>query len=86
MKGTELVGKGLDAIGGGTSGMTRTDAVLGSTLGEIAPLGLGNGFFGKKSKDLDINEKCKNTMSMRGSSYVGAVNGWTSADQKSRKK
>lgn len=86
MKGTELVGKGLDTIGGGTSGMTRTDAVLGSTLGEMTPLGLVNGFFGKKSKSLDINEKSNNTMSTIGSSYGGAVNDWNNAFQKSRKK
>lgn len=86
MKGVELTGKGLDAIGGGTSGMTRTDAVLGSTLGEMTPLGLVNGFFGKKSKSLDLNEKSNNTMSTIGSSYGGAVNDWNNAFQKSRKK
>ena len=53
MKGGKLLSKGLDAIGAGTSGMTKTDAVLGSTLGSFTPLGAINGIFGKKSKQVN---------------------------------
>nr|DAU17865.1 MAG TPA: hypothetical protein [Bacteriophage sp.] len=49
MKGGSLLGKGVNALGGGTDGMTSTDAILGSSFLSLTPLGLINGFGGKKA-------------------------------------
>ena len=49
MKGGSFLGKGMNALGGGTSGMTSTDAILGSSFLSITPIGLINGFGGKKA-------------------------------------
>ena len=86
MKGGTLLSKGLDAIGAGTSGMTKTDAVLGSTLGSFTPLGVVNGIFGKKSKQVNSGIQSDEALGSVGSSYGGTVNDWVNADSKSRKK
>ena len=53
MKGGSLLGKGINAIGGGTDGQTTLDSVLGSSFLNLTPLGLINGFFGKKSNNFE---------------------------------
>jgi len=52
MKGGALLGKGMNALGGGTDGMTTTDAILGSSFLNLTPLGLINGFGGQKAKTI----------------------------------
>ena len=86
MKGGTLLSKGLDAIGAGTSGMTKTDALLGSTLGSFTPLGAVNGIFGKRSKQVNSNIQSNEALENVGSSYGGTVNDWVNAESKSRKK
>jgi len=49
MKGIGLLNKGVQRLGGGTDGMTKTDAWLNSSLLGLTPLGLINGFAGKKA-------------------------------------
>ena len=50
MKGGALVNKALNKwTGSGTDGMTNTDAILGSNFFGITPIGLINGWGGKKS-------------------------------------
>lgn len=49
MKGGALLNKGIGRLGGGTDGMTTTDAILGSSFLGLTPLGLINGFGGKKA-------------------------------------
>lgn len=50
MKGGALVNKALNKwTGSGTSGMTNTDAILGSNFFGLTPIGLINGWGGKKS-------------------------------------
>ena len=48
LKGLGVANKLVGKLGGGTDGMTNIDAILGSSL--LTPLGLINGFGGKKSK------------------------------------
>ena len=50
LKGLGIANKLVGKLGGGTDGMTNTDAILGSSLLGLTPLGLINGFGGKKSK------------------------------------
>jgi len=49
MKGLGLLNKGIQRLGGGTDGMTKTDAWLSSSLLGWTPLGMINGFGGKKA-------------------------------------
>lgn len=49
MKGGKFLGKGINALGGGTDGMTNTDAILGSSFLSLSPLGLINGFGGSRA-------------------------------------
>ena len=70
MKGGALLGKGLNAIGGGTDGMTTADAILGSSFLNLTPFGLINGFGGKKA---DTIVKDYDTWSNAGSSYDGSL-------------
>ena len=56
MKGNALLSKGVSALGGGTDGMTNVDALLGSNFFQMTPMGLINGFFGKRSHTLDNGE------------------------------
>ena len=50
LKGLGVANKLVGKLGGGTDGMTNADAILGSSLLGLTPLGLINGFGGKKSK------------------------------------
>lgn len=83
MKGGSLLGKGLNALGGGTNGMTTTDAILGSSFLSLTPLGLVNGFGGKKA---DTITKDNEAFSQVGSSYTGSESTVNEALQKSGKK
>lgn len=69
MKGRALLSKGLNALGGGTNGMTSTDAILGSSFLSLTPLGLVNGFGGKKANTIT---KDNEAFAQVGSSYTGS--------------
>lgn len=83
MKGGALLGKGINALGGGTDGMTNTDAILGSSFLSLTPLGLVNGFGGKKA---DTITKDNEAFAQVGSSYTGSESSVNDALQKSGKK
>lgn len=68
-KGGALLGKGVNALGGGTDGMTSTDAILGSSFLSLTPIGLVNGFGGKKA---DTITKDNEAFAQVGSSYTGS--------------
>lgn len=57
MKGGSLAGKLVNKWGAGTDGMTSTDAILGSSFFNLTPLGLINGFGGKKAKTFNYNAR-----------------------------
>ena len=83
MKGGALLGKGINALGGGTDGMTSTDAILGSSFLNLTPLGLVNGFGGKKANTIT---KDNEAFAQVGSSYTGSESTVNEALQKSGKK
>lgn len=83
MKGGSLLGKGVNALGGGTDGMTTTDAILGSSFLSLTPLGLVNGFGGKKA---DTITKDNEAFAQVGSSYTGSESAVNDALTKSGKK
>lgn len=83
MKGGSLLGKGVNALGGGTDGMTSTDAILGSSFLSLTPLGLINGFGGKKA---DTITKDNEAFAQVGSSYTGSESTVNDALTKSGKK
>lgn len=83
MKGGALLGKGVNALGGGTDGMTNTDAILGSSFLNLTPIGLVNGFGGKKT---DTITKDNEVFAQVGSSYTGSESTVNDALQKSGKK
>lgn len=83
LAGGALLGKGLNALGGGTDGMTSTDAILGSSFLSLTPLGLVNGFGGKKA---DTITKDNEAFAQVGSSYTGSESSVNDALQKSGKK
>ena len=70
MKTASLLGKGFNALGGGTDGKTTQDAILGSSLFNWN-VGLINGFGGSRAetitKDEDVQAKI-------GSGYLGSYN------------
>lgn len=68
MKAGAVLGKGMNALGGGTDGMTTTDAILGSSFFNLTPMGLINGFGGKKADTITKNTDAFDTV---GSSYSG---------------
>lgn len=81
IKGTNLLGQGLNKLGAGTDGMTRADAILGS--GIMSPMFWWNGAFGKRTRDF-IQDK--ETMEQIGSSYGGLQYNINEALSKSNKK
>lgn len=83
MKGRALLGKGMNALGGGTSGMTTTDAILGSSFLNMTPLGLINGFGGKRVNTIT---KDNEAFAQIGGSYAGSNYLVDRALQKSGKK
>lgn len=85
-KANGVVSKGVAALGGGTDGMTTTDAILGSNFFQMTPMGLINGFGGKKSHTLENGESEQEAIAGSGSSYAGSVNQWQNAAKYSNKK
>ena len=83
MKGGAMLGKGMNALGGGTDGMTTTDAILGSSFLSLTPIGLINGFGGSKA---DTITKDDLAFEQVGSSYTGSNMDINNALTKSGKK
>jgi hypothetical protein len=83
MKGGAMLGKGMNALGGGTDAMTTTDAILGSSFLNLTPLGLINGFGGKRANSFTTDNEA---FAQVGSSYTGSYKDATNAASKSRKK
>lgn len=83
MKVGSFLGKGVNALGGGTDGMTTTDAILGSSFLSLTPFGLINGFGGSKTNTITKDEQVFETV---GSSYTGTNQTVNDALTKSGKK
>lgn len=83
MKAGSFLGKGVNALGGGTDGMTTTDAILGSSFLSLTPFGLINGFGGKRASTITKDEEAFETV---GSSYTGTNQTVNDALTKSGKK
>lgn len=83
MKVGGFVSDGINAITGGTDGMTTTDAIFGSTLGNLLGVGIINSAFGKKA---DTMYKDNTTWEQQGSSYGGSLAKVDDAMTKSGKK
>ena len=83
MKAGSLVNKGVKLIGGGTDGQTTTDAILGSNFLGLTPIGLINGFFGKRSNKFYRDD---DAMAEVGGSYQGSNSDFITAANKSNKK
>lgn len=83
MKGGKLLGGVMNSIGGGTDGMTTTDAILGSSFLNLTPLGLINGFGGQKAETITKNDLAFEQV---GASYTGTGRSVDDALQKSGKK
>lgn len=86
MKANGVISKGVAALGAGTSGMTTQDAILGSNFFQMTPLGLVNGFGGKRSHTLENGLSEQDTISNAGSGYGGFVQGWLDTQKYSNKK
>ena len=83
MKGAMALGQGLSAIGLGTDGMTKQDAILNSNLMNATPLGMINAAFGKRSHQFTINQ---DTIKSVGSDYDDTVGDIYDAKSKANKK
>lgn len=83
MKVGGFASKGVNALGGGTSGMTTTDAILGSSFLSLTPIGLINGFGGSTTKTLT---KDNDAFAEVGASYLGSNSTVDDAVHKSGKK
>lgn len=83
MKGGKFLGKGMNAIGGGTDGMTTTDAILGSSFLSLTPIGLINGFGGSTTKTITKDDDAFEEV---GASYLGSNSTVDDAVNKSGKK
>ena len=78
-----LASDGINAITGGTDGMTTKDAIFSSTLGNLTGIGIINSAFGKKA---DTMYKDNTTWEQQGSSYGGSLAKVDDAMTKSGKK
>lgn len=83
MKGGKLLGGVMNSVGGGTDGMTTTDAILGSSFLNLTPLGLINGFGGQKAETITKNDLAFEQV---GASYTGTGRSVDDALPKSGKK
>lgn len=83
MSANKLLGNVANKLGAGTSGMTTTDALLGSSFLQLTPIGLVNGFGGKKTNTIT---KDNDLFAQMGSSYSGSNQTINDALQKSGKK
>ena len=94
MAGNKLLGHGVKAMGGGTDGMTTTDAVLGSAFLQATPIGMINGFGGKSTsaftKDTDIFANIggsylgSNALADEVEPYAGKKFGWFSSSSQKK--
>ena len=78
-----FAGKALNKLGGGTDGMTKSDAFFNSSLGQLTGIGFVNGLIGKKADTLNVDHY---TQSQSQFSYGGTNYGFNEALQKSGKK
>lgn len=83
LKGASLLGKGLNKIGGGTDAMTKADAFLGSSFFNLTPVGMINGFGGKRTQSF---EKSREAYELLGGDYQGTEHLADNALSKSNKK
>lgn len=83
MGANKLLGNVANKLGAGTSGMTSTDAILGSSFLQLTPIGLINGFGGSKTNTITKDTQAYETV---GSSYTGSNKAVDEALQKSGKK
>lgn len=81
MKGGALAGKFINKWGGGTDGMTNTDAILGSSFLNLTPLGLINGFGGKKANKFGYNT----IKDQQERNYIGGDYNFSTIDDAARK-
>lgn len=83
MKVGGLVSDGINAITGGTDGMTTQDSIFSSTLGNLTGLGIINSAFGKRANTIN---KDNETWEQQGSAYGGSLAKVDNALTKSGKK
>lgn len=83
MKVGGLVSDGINAITGGTDGMTTQDSIFSSTLGNLTGLGIINSAFGKRANTIN---KDNETWEQQGSAYGGSLAKVNDALTKSGKK
>lgn len=83
MAANKMLGSAVNKLGGGTDGMTTTDAIMGSAFMQLTPLGLINGFGGKKA---DTITKDNEAFEQVGASYGGTSAAVDDALTKSGKK
>lgn len=83
MKAGSGLGKVVGKLGGGTDGMTKTDSILGSSFLNLTPIGLINGFGGKRANSLTKNNQ---VWQDQGASYGGSMYNFDQAMQKQGKK
>lgn len=86
MKRGAMLGKAVGSLGGGTDGMTTTDSILGSSFFNLSPIGLINGFGGKRTNTLTQGQGERDAIANVGSSYGGTLANWQDAAAKSHKK
>lgn len=83
MGANKLLGNVANKLGGGTDGMTTTDAIMGSAFMQLTPFGLINGFGGEKASTITKDDAAFETV---GSSYSGTGSTVDDALTKSGKK
>lgn len=83
MQANKMLGNVANKLGGGTDGMTTTDAIMGSAFLQLTPFGLINGFGGKKASTITKDDDIFETV---GSSYTGTGSTVDDALTKSGKK
>lgn len=83
MQANKMLGNVANKLGGGTDGMTTTDAIMGSAFMQLTPFGLINGFGGEKASTITKDDAAFETV---GSSYTGTGSTVDDALTKSGKK
>lgn len=83
MKTAGFVNKGLNALGVGTDGQTATDAILGSSLLGLTPIGLANSLGAKSTDTFYQND---DALAQVGGNYAGSTDLFKTAKAKSNKK
>lgn len=78
-----LVAGATRALGAGTDSQTGFDKFSNSIIGQLSPIGLINGFFGKKTQNFSADNS---TIEQVGGSYGGTVTNINNAVSKANKK